>query len=110
MCALFVAPDGWNKIGYGGLPRFSARRKNFWDEAWRIFSDKFIHGPCTAAWNEEAQEALEAMHLRSPLSAVVCSKAFGFNEEKLELSVSKWCAMKGIVFQAIENHDVFSSA
>jgi deoxyribodipyrimidine photo-lyase len=110
ICALFTFPDGWNEVGYGGLSRFSPRRKAFWEDAWRSFSGRFTHGPAVAAMADEARDALERLHASTPVSGIVFSKSFGFNEQRLESSVCDWCLSRGIAFQTVENHDLFSEA
>lgn len=107
--ALFTAPDGWNRSGYAGIPRLSARRRRFWQEAWEAFEKKWSWGASRAVWGGDTTEAIRALHARAPLRAVVCSKAFAWNEVMEEAKVGEWCDGAGVQFLAVDNGDLFKS-
>lgn len=105
---VWVRPDGWEEEGLYGIPRFSARRKRFWESSWNAFAAGCVSQGLGV---EVAQGGIEHLFEEWGVpSAVFVSRAFSHNERVRERAWEESCARRGARFFAVEGHDLFEEA
>ncbi len=104
----WVRPDGWEEIGIYGIPRFSEKRKRFWESSWNAFAAECASRGVEADVIEDGLEGF--FKERGAPSEIFVSRAFSLNERVRERGWSEFCARHGTVFFPIEGHDLFEES
>lgn len=102
-------PPGWNEAAPWGWSRFSDRRKSFWHESARAFSEGLRHlleARVELRWGTLPFQTSEN-GLWDRCAHVFASLGHGWEEAQEELQVQTRIAAHGATFHGIENHDLW---